>query len=220
MGGHNAVAPIQKLEELKSCDHHADDSDCDHVDDSGVEEIRLARSAHRGRVSCAAFTVAAPCSGSSSSSPAPAEKMFFTSSTGEVFAVAAGDYDDKRREGKESRRLAILEMKMRLQKDQSFVLEPNNKRLQKWDAVTLTALLFTAIITPVEVAFVSTQPSTSPLWVINRCVDVIFIVDMIVIFNLAFVDDQGQLIKSRSAIAKHCESIISRHLSQLWLSTK
>ena len=45
--------------------------------------------------------------------------------------------------------------------------------LQKWDLLTLLCLVFTAVVAPVEVAFMETR--FNALFVINRIVDVIFI---------------------------------------------
>ena len=50
---------------------------------------------------------------------------------------------------------------------------------QYWDLCTAAALVYTAIVTPYEVAFLA-PPSPSEKWsdsifIINRCVDVIFI---------------------------------------------
>ena len=45
-----------------------------------------------------------------------------------------------------------------------------------------------------------------PRWVINRCVDVLFIVDMILIFHLAYqekADNGGHWVMNRSHIARH-----------------
>ena len=58
-----------------------------------------------------------------------------------------------------------------------------------WDLITTSALLYTAIVTPVEVSFIPSPPpdetySQTLFWV-NRCVDLIFITDMILQFRLA-----------------------------------
>ena len=61
---------------------------------------------------------------------------------------------------------------------------------QYWDLCTAAALVYTAIVTPYEVAFLA-PPSPSEKWsdsvfIINRCVDVIFIIDMFVQFRTAY----------------------------------
>ena len=68
-----------------------------------------------------------------------------------------------------------------------WVIDPNSKYMQKWDMVTFVALIFTAIVTPAEVAFVTTTWK-SALFGINRLVDLIFIKDMIMQFFVAYVD--------------------------------
>ena len=58
-----------------------------------------------------------------------------------------------------------------------------------WDLVTTAALLYTAIVTPVEVAFIgSPEPSevyTNGLFLANRSIDAIFLFDMLCCFRLA-----------------------------------
>ncbi len=46
--------------------------------------------------------------------------------------------------------------------------------LQRWDLLTLLCLLFTALVTPVEVAFLTTN--LNALFIINRVVDAVFVV--------------------------------------------
>ena len=46
--------------------------------------------------------------------------------------------------------------------------------LHKWDVLTMLCLIFTALVTPVEVAFLKTQIDT--LFFINRVIDLIFVV--------------------------------------------
>ena len=62
------------------------------------------------------------------------------------------------------------------------IINPNtNKNIGYWDAVTAVALLYTAVMTPYEVGFM--QPAENwydPIFLINRLLDVIFIVDMAV----------------------------------------
>ena len=75
-----------------------------------------------------------------------------------------------------------------------FVLMPDSgpyrKYLNFWDGVTMTALLYTCTLTPFEAAFIET-PLGSALWtepwfIANRVLDLIFLVDLILQFFLAF----------------------------------
>ena len=68
-----------------------------------------------------------------------------------------------------------------------WVIDPNCKYMQRWDMVTFVALIFTAIVTPAEVAFVTTTWK-SALFGVNRLVDLIFIKDMIMQFFVAYID--------------------------------
>lgn len=58
-----------------------------------------------------------------------------------------------------------------------------------WDLLTTLALLYTALVTPVEVAFISSPPPeevfTNSLFIANRTIDVVFIFDMLLCFRLA-----------------------------------
>ena len=66
------------------------------------------------------------------------------------------------------------------------LVDPRTSRLLGWwDATTSIALLYTALITPPEVALLdSARFGYEPMFVINRVIDVIFIADMILQFRL------------------------------------
>jgi hypothetical protein len=55
-----------------------------------------------------------------------------------------------------------------------------------WDATMLVAVLAVSIVTPVEVAFLGDAGDVNVLWVLNRCVDVLFFIDIVINFNLAY----------------------------------
>lgn len=88
-----------------------------------------------------------------------------------------------------------------------FALEPHSRRMRQWDGVTFMALIFTAVVTPVEVAFTNAsrlQSHEIPIFIINRLVDLIFTTDMVLQFFVAYYDESlgGILVKSRSLIAQ------------------
>ena len=66
------------------------------------------------------------------------------------------------------------------------VLDPFSPRMQKWDKLMFSFLIFTAIITPFEVGFCTTK--YDPWFVINRLVDLGFVCDIFVNFKLAYFD--------------------------------
>ena len=66
------------------------------------------------------------------------------------------------------------------------MLDPQSWFMLKWVNLITILLLFVAFVTPFEVAFLTTKPDL--LFVINRFVDVGFIVDMIFQFFLPYYD--------------------------------
>lgn len=83
------------------------------------------------------------------------------------------------------------------------ILHPRTSRfLSIWDAVIGIALAFTALITPYEVAFLAVK--IDPLFVINRCADFAFLVDIYINFRLAyFSNKQKKWIVDRREIRNH-----------------
>ena len=73
--------------------------------------------------------------------------------------------------------------------------------MSAWDGLTATALIFTATVTPFEVAFLETAESTNDaLFVINRLLDVIFTLDMLSQFFLMYkIGEEGASVRRRRA---------------------
>ena len=84
-----------------------------------------------------------------------------------------------------------------------WVLDPSTKHYRRWDFMTFTALVFTAVVTPVEVGFF-TDIRFDALFFVNRFVDAVFISDIFIQFVLAYPDpNRGNiLIKSSPMIVK------------------
>jgi potassium voltage-gated channel Eag-related subfamily H protein 7 len=87
-----------------------------------------------------------------------------------------------------------------LREEEAWMIRPDNPALQKWDFAILIALLFTAVITPFEVAFLDTKLDV--LFIINRVIDCVFICDMGKEFNLMYFHENGYLIKSHRMIRR------------------
>jgi len=87
------------------------------------------------------------------------------------------------------------------------VIDPrNSKWMHRWDLTTMLALVFTAIVTPYEVAFIPQADYVDSLFVINRTVDVIFCFDIMLQFFLMFPVRTGTAtvwVSDRRVIAKH-----------------
>lgn len=74
-----------------------------------------------------------------------------------------------------------------------WVISPRSKYMRRWDMVTLVLLLYTAVVTPVEVSFMDTKIDT--LFWINRAVDGLFVKDIVLNFFVAIYDpEDGQLV--------------------------
>jgi len=70
-----------------------------------------------------------------------------------------------------------------------YIIDPRSSNaIGHWDAVTSIALIFTAIFTPFEVGFVEPPEDKwdDPLFLLNRVVDTIFIIDMTLQFFLMY----------------------------------
>mmetsp|Transcript_9239 Transcript_9239/g.30508 ORF Transcript_9239/g.30508 Transcript_9239/m.30508 type:complete len:771 (+) Transcript_9239:118-2430(+) len=95
--------------------------------------------------------------------------------------------------------LAIGEMSAVAQPDQfraslqhsKWVVSGNHPRMQNWDVTMLLLLLFTSLVTPYEVAFLETR--LNALFILNRCVDCAFLVDMILNFFLSYPDSREKI---------------------------
>jgi|EP00505_MAST-04D_sp_SCG-Rhode-Island_P002951 potassium voltage-gated channel Eag-related subfamily H protein 7 len=78
----------------------------------------------------------------------------------------------------------------------------NPKKTGKWDAVMMICLIFTALVTPYEVAYLDSSVINA-LWVINMIINVLFLIDMVFNFFMAYFDDDELMwIASHTKIAR------------------
>jgi hypothetical protein len=68
-------------------------------------------------------------------------------------------------------------------------LSPLEPAMRRWDVVTVLLLVFTAVVTPFEIAFLTS--SVDGLFFVNRFVDIGFLSDMFINFRLAYLSDTG-----------------------------
>ena len=109
-----------------------------------------------------------------------------------------------------------------LKADQSktkWVLHPEkNALLGRWDMLTSIALIYTASLTPFETSFlppvVGMAAWRDPWFLINRCLDVIFGLDMVLQFFVAY--QTGNAFGARTWIYDH-NRIIRHYLSSWFL---
>ena len=78
---------------------------------------------------------------------------------------------------------------------------PDDKYKEFWDLFMTVILLITCVITPYNIAFVQKENVTSRI--ISGIIDALFGIDMLVIFNSVYFDEQLGLIVDRKNIAKN-----------------
>ena len=100
--------------------------------------------------------------------------------------------------------LSVREYVEKLEQRNKGIIDPRLSHfIGNWDLVTLGLLLFTTLITPYEVVFLSASQDVTGLFVLNRFVDGCFIFDMYIQFNLAYQakpEDGGGWVMVRAAI--------------------
>lgn len=82
-----------------------------------------------------------------------------------------------------------------------YLIDPNCPFMRKWDITAICMLLFVMVVTPFEVAFLTT--SLNGLFFINRLIDCYFIVDMGIQCFLMYRDEEkGVTVKEHDLILK------------------
>jgi len=90
-------------------------------------------------------------------------------------------------------------------KEKRKTFDPDSEFFRNWDIFTTFLLLFTAIVTPFEVAFLDTDltiPSSLFLFIVNRLVDLGFVVDMGFTFFLPYLSPEGNPVVDLNMIAR------------------
>ena len=92
--------------------------------------------------------------------------------------------EDKARFQEES-----AQIRRRLKTISRSTIDPRSRFIRMWDVVTMLALVFTAFVTPFHVAFIRFSPdvASSPIdFTLNRIIDLIFFIDIIINFFLPY----------------------------------
>jgi hyperpolarization activated cyclic nucleotide-gated potassium channel 2 len=81
------------------------------------------------------------------------------------------------------------------------MLYPEDEFKIFWDIFIIFTIIFSCIIIPIRIAFGGINDSKE--WkIVNYVMDFIFLIDIFVIFNSAFYDDNFKLIDDREIIKK------------------
>ena len=80
-------------------------------------------------------------------------------------------------------------------------LSPDQPFMEKWDILMLVLLVYTALLTPFEVAFLTTELNS--LFVVNRLVDLCFVCDMCLNFFTQYRSEDGIWVADFWLIRRH-----------------
>ena len=116
-----------------------------------------------------------------------------------------------------------------IQRRHRWTIDPSSRAMGKWDTTMTLALLFTATITPFEVCVLTPTPLhqmlRDPLSWLNRLVDVVFVVDIVLNFFIAFVEPPvpafGPQLRGPSPhTTRSPSSTVSSSFSHVWSMPK
>jgi hypothetical protein len=109
---------------------------------------------------------------------------------------------DTRQQESEKMVASFTKQLVRIRKEQSFLISPHGDFMMRWDIVIMIALVFTALVTPYEIALLQTKLDL--LFFFNRLVDLVFTVDIFINFRLMFFEEKElKLIKNKRQIARY-----------------
>jgi len=80
-----------------------------------------------------------------------------------------------------------------------WILYPEDKIKNSWDLIITLVLLITCIQTPYAIAFAGSQVETNYF---SLAIDIIFIFDILIIFNSAFYTEDMDIVDSRMEIGR------------------
>jgi len=99
---------------------------------------------------------------------------------------------------------ALAEQTQHMYSSPRGLLDPRKRFMQRWDVYVAILLLFTAVVTPFEVSFLDIKQFWNPLYLINRVVDLSFMFDVLLQFNLMYIDSKtNSWVTGRWRIAKN-----------------
>jgi hypothetical protein len=78
----------------------------------------------------------------------------------------------------------IDEQVLNLRVRETYLLDPNSRFLQQWEVLLAVCLVYVVFMTPYEAAFLRLQ--WNYLFWVNRAVDLVFLVDMLLTFFLPY----------------------------------
>jgi len=94
-----------------------------------------------------------------------------------------------------------------------WLLHPQSVFVRHWEMLVMAALLFTAVVSPVEIAFMEAKCGLSWLLVVNQLINTIFFIDMILQFFIIFETKSSEGIRK---ITSH--GLITKNYLKTWFT--
>jgi hypothetical protein len=82
-----------------------------------------------------------------------------------------------------------------------YIISPSNAFIMNWQMFTTIILLYSCIATPAQIALYDDLSRTATI--INWTVDILFFIDIFIIFNSAYIDEEYNIIDNRWMIVKN-----------------
>lgn len=133
--------------------------------------------------------------------------LLSSSTTDTLLSFNAGhgaDSREARQAMREGFKNDVQDIRQRLKRHGRATLNPRSRSMKIWDFVLVSALTFTTFVTPFEVAF--SEGVAVPRFVLNRIVDVVFVVDVCLAFFMPYrasADLGGGWVYDQRKIARH-----------------
>jgi len=85
-----------------------------------------------------------------------------------------------------------------------LVVEEDGSLHNKWDPFVLLAIVYTAIFVPYKISFIQDEDTTILLLVVDKMVDAIFVVDLVLAFFTSYYDSEtNKIVKDVKLVASH-----------------
>lgn len=82
-----------------------------------------------------------------------------------------------------------------------MISHPLDEFKSAWDLALVIVLIFSSVMSPYRLAFVEVDDTK---WqIINVVVDTLFTIDILIVFNSAYYDDDYKIVENRKDIAKN-----------------
>lgn len=83
-----------------------------------------------------------------------------------------------------------------------WLIYPENKKKNVWDLFMTLVLLVACITTPLQIAIYKDKKEFGTAEeIIEHSINVLFLIDIIIVFNSAYYDDNSELVDNRKLIS-------------------